>query len=266
MTKIFIVLFYVLCIYLAIVCLAFFFQRSLLYFPTKDKIDISYYSQTGLKEVKFNTTDGLVLKSLFKKPISKDKQTLLIFHGNAGHVGHRVEKFKPFIDSGFGIFLLEYRGYGGNQGTPSEYGLYKDGLAALDFLSKQNITPLNTILYGESLGCGIATKLSTKHYFYATILEAPYTSISDVAQSHYWLLPAKWLVLDSYNILNIIHEIKSKLLIIHGEKDKIIDIKFSKKLFDHAPKPKEALYIPDAGHNNLYEFGIQKYILKFLSD
>ena len=264
MTKVLLILTYTIGFYLLIVLITFVFQRSLLYFPSKEKIDVSYYSNSGLKEVKFTTSDGLVLKSLFKKPISQDKHTILIFHGNAGHIGHRVKKFKRFIENGYGLLLLEYRGYGDNQGKPTEKGLYEDGLAAINFLSRQNISPEKTIVYGESLGCGIATKLSKDTAFKAIILEAPYTSITDVAQHHYWYMPVKWLILDSYDIIGIIDKIKSPLLLIHGEKDNIIKIKFGKKVFDSAPKPKQALYIPNAGHNDLYEFDLYEKIFKFI--
>ncbi len=266
MTKILLILTYTVGFYLLIVLTTFFFQRSLLYLPSKEKIDVSYYSNTGLKEVEFTTSDGLILKSLFKKPSSKDTSTVLIFHGNAGHVGHRVDKFKHFIESGYGLLLVEYRGYGKNPGKPSENGIYKDGQAALNFLFKQNILAKEIIIYGESLGCGIATKLSTENSFGATILEAPYTSIADVAQNHYWYLPAKWLVLDKHDIIRIIEDIKSPLLIMHGEKDNIINITLGKKVFNSAPEPKQALYIPNAGHNNLFDFNLYEKIFRFLKN
>ena len=160
-------------------------QRSFLYFPSKETIDISNYDDTGLNEVELNTSDGLVLKSWFKKPNSQEGYTILIFHGNSGHIGDRVEKFKRFIAAGHGLLFLEYRGYGGNPGKPTEKGLHNDALAALNFLSKQYIFSDKIILYGESLGCGIAAKLSSENVFAATILEAPYTSIADVAQHHF---------------------------------------------------------------------------------
>ena len=239
-------------------------QRSFLYFPSKETIDISNYDDTGLNEVELTTSDGLVLKSWFKKPNSQEGYTILIFHGNAGHIGDRVEKFKRFIAAGHGLLFLEYRGYGGNSGKPTEKGLHNDALAALNFLSKQYIFSDKIFLYGESLGCGIAAKLSSENAFAATILEAPYTSIADIAQHHYWYLPAKWLVLDRYDILGIINNIKSPLMVLHGEKDNVINIEFGKKVFDAASEPKEALFVPNAGHNNLFEFNVDEKILRFL--
>lgn len=266
MTKISIIMIYLIGIYLLIILLIFIFQRSLLYFPSKEKINISYYPNSGLKEVQFSTSDGLVLKSLFKKPFTNEKNTIVVFHGNAGHIGHRVDKFRPFIEAGFGLLLLEYRGYGENSGKPSENGFYKDSQAALDFLSKQNISKQKTILYGESLGCGIAAKFSTEDIFKATILEAPYTSIADVAMRQYWYLPAKWLLLDRYDIVGIIKNIKSPLLVMHGAKDNVISIEFGKRVFNSAPKPKEAIYVTNAGHNNLFEFGMYQKIVTFLEN
>ena len=188
-----------------------------------------------------------------------------MFHGNAGHIGHRVEKFTPFLDEGYGLLLVEYRGYGENPGKPTEDGFYKDGVAALEFLSKQNISKQKTILYGESLGCGLAVKLSTENKYHSTILEAPYTSIADVASRHYWYLPAKWLVLDRFEILGIINKIKSPLLIIHGKKDNVINIELGKKVFNSAPEPKETLFI-DKQAIIIYMNSISfKKILNFIS-
>ena len=265
MTKITSILIYVICIYLFVILIMFTFQRSLLYLPSKEKLNPFFYSNSGLKKIHFKTSDGLILTSLFKKPASKKQRTLVVFHGNAGHIGHRVEKFIPFLDEGYGLLLVEYRGYGENPGKPTEDGFYKDGVAALEFLSKQNISKQKTILYGESLGCGLAVKLSTENKYHSTILEAPYTSIADVASRHYWYLPAKWLVLDRFEILGIIKKIKSPLLIIHGKKDNVINIELGKKVFNFAPEPKENLFIDNASHNNLYEFNIFKKILNFIS-
>ncbi len=266
MTNIKTFIIYAICFYLVIILIMFIFQRSLLYLPSKGKIDKSYYAETELKKIEFITSDGLLLKSLFKRPSSKEKSIIMVFHGNAGHIGHRVEKFIPFLEEGHGLFLVEYRGYGENSGKPSESGFYKDGQAAINFLSEQNIPKNKTILYGESLGCGLAVKFSTQDTFEATILEAPYTSIADVASRHYWYLPTKLLVLDRFDILSIVKKIKSPLLVIHGEKDDVISINFGKKVFKSAPEPKKAIFVSDAGHNNLYEFKIFDKIKHFLKE
>ena len=108
MTKISSILMYVIGIYLLLVLIMFTFQRSLLYLPSKEKLDPFFYSSMGLKKIQFKTSDGLILSALFKKPTSKSAKTLVVFHGNAGHIGHRVEKFRPFLDEGIGLLLVEY--------------------------------------------------------------------------------------------------------------------------------------------------------------
>ena len=162
------------------------------------------------------------------------------------------------------MLLLEYRGYGENKGKPSKLGLYRDGEAAINYLINQKIKSKNIIVYGESLGTAIATKLSTNYSFNMTILEAPFTSVADVAQKRYWIFPAKYLVLDNFDILGIIKKIKSPLLLLHGYKDYVINIAFGKKVFEVAPKPKKALFVQNAGHNNLFEFNLVSKILNFL--
>ena len=263
-SKIFIIFSYIFVIYISLLALIFIFQRSLMYFPVKEKISKSFYKNTKLKIIDISTSDGLILKSLYKKSETNINKTILVFHGNAGHIGHRVSKFKPFMDKGYGLLLLEYRGYGENKGKPTKLGLYRDGEAAINYLINQKIKSKNIIVYGESLGTAIATKLSTNYSFNMTILEAPFTSVADVAQKRYWIFPAKYLVLDDFDNLGIIKKIKSPLLILHGYKDYVINIAFGKKVFEAALKPKKALFVQNAGHNNLFEFNLVNKILNFL--
>ena len=136
-SKIFIFFSYIFVIYISLLALIFIFQRSLMYFPVKEKINKSFYKNTQLKIINISTSDGLILKSLYKKSETNINKTILVFHGNAGHIGHRVNKFKPFINKGYGLLLLEYRGYGENKGKPTKLGLYKDGEAAINYLIKK---------------------------------------------------------------------------------------------------------------------------------
>ncbi|CUS51820.1 Bem46 protein [hydrothermal vent metagenome] len=252
-------------LYALLILVLFFMQRSLLYFPSNERLDLSQYAAIGLQEVKLKTEDGLELTAWFMRPDSaRDGRTFLLFHGNAGHIGHRVEKFRRILEAGYGFLFLEYRGYGGNPGKPSEMGLHTDARAALDFLASRGIPHENVILYGESLGCGIAVRAATEHHFSAVILEAPYTSIADVAQRQYWFLPVRWLVRDRYDTLAIINRITSPVVVIHGEQDDIIHVSFGKRVFAAAPEPKTAWFFEGAGHNNLQEFGFDTRLLDYL--
>ena len=152
-----------------------------MYFPKKEKLVNLFMKNTQLKIIDINTSDGLNLKSLYKKSETNINKTIVVFHGNAGHIGHRVKKFKPFIDKGYGLLLLEYRGYGENKGKPSKLGLYKDGEAAINYLINQKLNQKHNSLW-RIFGTAIATKLSTNYSFNITILEAPFTSVVDVAQ------------------------------------------------------------------------------------
>ena len=252
-------------LYALLILVLFIMQRSFLYFPSNERPDLSQYAAIGLEEVTLKTEDGLELIAWFMKPDpARDGDTFLLFHGNAGHIGHRVEKFHRILEAGYGFLFLEYRGYGGNPGKPSEAGLHIDAKAALDFLSSREIPREKVILYGESLGCGIAVKAATEHDFAAVILEAPYTSIADVAQRQFWFLPVRWLVRDRYDTLAIINMITSPVVVMHGEQDDIIHVSFGKRVFEAAPEPKTAWFFEGAGHNNLKEFGFETQLLNYL--
>ena len=171
-------------LYTVLILVLFATQRSLLYLPSSEKPDLSAHEGIGLQEINLQTEDALVLKSWFVQPSQhRDGLTVLLLHGNAGHIGHRVDKFRRIMGAGYGFLLLEYRGYGGNPGKPTEIGLRLDAQSGLDFLVEHGIPHDNVILYGESLGSGIAVRLAAEHHFAALILEAPYTSIAPWSQA-----------------------------------------------------------------------------------
>ena len=254
------------CLYALLVLLLFLFQRSLLYLPDTSPPDPdAAFSEFGIRPVTFATRDGVKLRSWWR-PASQDDSSLavLIMQGNAGHAGYRFAKFTPLINAGYNVLFLEYRGYGGNPGNPTEIGLRHDAQAAINHLTSIGFRPEQTVLYGESLGCGIAIHLAAHHRFAGVVLEAPYTSIADVAQDHYWFVPARWLTRDKFNSLSKVPQVKSPLLIIHGESDGIIDREHSKRLYAVANDPKEVFFVAGAGHNDLYDFDTASTVLRFL--
>ena len=233
-------------------------QRSLLYFPSNEKLDLSQYAAIGLEEVKLKTEDGLELTAWFMQADpARDGRTFLLFHGNAGHIGHRVEKFRRILEAGYGFLFLEYRGYGENPGKPTEIGLHTDARAALDFLASREIPYEKVILYGESLGCGIAVRAASEHYFSAVILEAPYTSIADVAQRQFWFLPVRWLVRDRYDTLAKMNRITSPVVVMHGEQDDVIHVSFGKRVFEAAPEHKTAWFLKAQGTTTSRSLGLR---------
>jgi hypothetical protein len=210
------------------------------------------------------TADGLDLVAWYHSPPNQNAPLIVLFHGNGGTIEIRAAKAKTYIGAGFGVLLPEYRGYGGNPGSPSEAGLYADGRAALAFAAAQGIAPDRWILLGESLGTGVAVQMATEQRVAALVLEAPYTSIADVAQSDFPLLPVWWLVRDRFDSAEKIARVGVPLFVVHGERDGTIPVKFGRALFAAASEPKEAMWLPDAGHGVIGKHAVDVAVLDFL--
>jgi fermentation-respiration switch protein FrsA (DUF1100 family) len=214
--------------------------------------------------VKIATADGLDLLAWYHSPPNRTAPLIVLFHGNGGTIEIRAAKARTYISAGFGVLLPEYRGYGGNPGSPSEAGLYADGRAALAFASAQGIAPDHWVLLGESLGTGVAVQMATEQRVAALVLEAPYSSIADVAQSHFPLLPVWWLIRDRFDSAEKIARVAVPLFVIHGERDGTIPVRFGRALFAAASEPKEAMWLPDAGHGVIGKHAVDAAVLDFL--
>ena len=153
------------------------------------------------------------------------------------HLGHRVGKLRSLVDAGHGLFLVGYRGYSANPGSPSEDGLTADARSVLAWLSEEGVGPERIVLYGESLGSAVAVKVASESKVAGLVLEAPPSSIVDVAQAHYWYLPARWLLLDKWNSQARIGDAGAPILIFHGARDRVVPERFGRKLFAAAPEP-----------------------------
>lgn len=253
-------------VYVALLGVVFVMQRSLLYPADKSMPDPARAGVSGIQAVTTETGDGLRLIHWYRPPANGQAPVLVVFHGNAGHVGDRVPKLSALMEAGIGVLLAGYRGYGGNPGSPTEEDLTADARLLLDWLAGQGVGPERTVLYGESLGTGIAVKLATERPAAAVILESPYTSIAELAQSHYWYLPARWLVLDKWDSLSRVGRIAMPLLVIHGAKDRTVPTRYGRRLFEAAPEPKEFLLLDRAAHNDLYEYPqVAERVIEFLA-
>ena len=252
--------------YLAMAGIMFGCQRSLLYLPEKSRPDPDIYGLPGIETVTVATADALDLTHWYHPPAADTAPVVVVFHGNAGHIGYRVQRFRFLMDAGIGVFLAEYRGYGGNPGKPSEEGLTADGCSVMAYLSARGIAPERLLIYGESLGTALAIKMAAEYPIAGLVLEAPFTSIADVAQSHYWYMPAKWMLFDKWDAAARIGEVSAPLLVLHGERDKIIPTSFGRRLYEAANQPKEALFLPAAGHNDLFDYPeAPRRILEFVN-
>ncbi len=259
--------------YGAVLVLVFAFQRNLLYLPSREVPVPADFGVPEMAEVELTSEDGLALKAWYLE--ARDgRPTVVYFQGNAGHIGHRGGKVRPYIDAGFGLLLAGYRGYGGNPGTPTEPGLYADGRAALRYLRERGVAAAGVALYGESLGGGIAVELALDFAtgaagaigaVGAVVLETPFTSVPDVAARHYWYLPARWLARDRFDSEAKIGKIGAPLLVLLGGRDRIVPIKYGRALFAAAGEPKELKIFPEAGHNDIYDFGAAEAVIEYLN-
>ncbi|MFT4058228.1 MAG: alpha/beta hydrolase [Legionella sp.] len=228
----------------------YIFQRHLIYFPTHQTLNLQDYHATDMVLVSLYTKDNLVLTSWYK-PALHNQPTVLFLHGNAGHIGYRMPLARQFINAGFGIFLLEYRGYGENRGSPTEEGLYEDARTALRFLYENEVALNQIILYGESLGTGIATKLAAENTVCAVILQSPFTSLASLSRYHYpWLIIKPW---DQFDSLKRIKQIHAPLLVLHGKRDQVVPFDEGLTLFNQANEPKKMLVFDDKNHNDLWD-------------
>ena len=228
-------------IYLLITFFLYFYQRKLLYHPTEN----NYFGDqltVKIEKVKILTEDNFELLAWYHEKDIKKNKTILYFHGNAGSLENRIHKINNFENIDINFLLISWRGFSGNKGKPTEQGLYKDAYAAIDWLKNKGINKNNIIIYGESLGTGIATEVAQGNSFAGVILESPFTSMIDAGASKYPIFPIRLLLKDKYESNKKIKNIKSPILIMHGEADKIVPFWMGKKLYELANQPKYSYF------------------------
>jgi uncharacterized protein len=251
MTALKITLWIIVLAYLLICAVMFIVQRQLQYFPTHRNPAPETLGLTGVSAPNITTPDGETLVA-WHSPAPPGRPTILFFHGNAGEVADRADRFAFWQAQGHGVLFLSPRGYGGSSGSISETGLITDAQAAHDWLTAQGVTPDQIILIGESLGTGLAVQLAARKTIGAMLLEAPYTATSDVAQRLYPWLPVRLLMRDQFRSINHIAQNRAPLLIQHGTDDRVIPFDFGQRLFDAAGQPKTFVPLPGQGHDALY--------------
>jgi len=253
-----------LALYAVLTTLAYLFQRDLMYFPDRELGPPRQYG-LDMQTLHLEAEDGVGLTAWYRAPRG-NRSLIVFFHGNAGHLGYRRDKFLAFLDAGYGLLALSYRGYGNSDGRVHEQGLYRDARAAVGWLQRQGVEPSRLVLYGESLGTGVATQLALGARPRAVVLEAPYTSVADRAQEVYWFLPARWLVRDRFDNLSRIDRIDAPLLILVGEQDEVIPPAHGQRLLEAASEPRSLVRFPRRGHNDLDPDEITRTLTGFLAE
>ncbi len=227
-------------------------QRSLIYFPHGQVPAPAAVGLTTADIASFTTDDDLDLEAWFvpaREP-SADR-TIVVFNGNAGSRAHRAILAASFAERGFATLLVDYRGYGGNPGLPSERGLYRDARAALKYLaSRGDVNMARVVFFGESLGAAVAVELATEFQPSALILRSPFSSMTRIGAHHYPLLPVRQFLRDRYPSIDRIGRITCPLLVIAGDDDRIVPLEDTQRLFDAAHEPKQMVVIEGADHND----------------
>jgi fermentation-respiration switch protein FrsA (DUF1100 family) len=235
--------------YAAILLLLFFLQRHYIYFPTRGMEPPEHYGAEGFRTLSLRATDGIRLTAWHHDP-QPGYPTIVYFHGNAGHLGFRIAKYQALANGGYGVLALSYRGFGSSEGTPSEQGLYEDARAAIHYALGDLGLPIDRILlYGESLGSGVAVQMATEYPVAGLILEAPYTSVIRRGEAMFpRVIPVALLLKDRFNSIEKITQVKAPLLLFHGERDTVIPVSDGRELLAAANEPKEGLFFSEVDH------------------
>lgn len=232
--------------------LVWVFQRALIYFPSDEVPSPSEMGLSDAETVTFQTEDGLTLAGWFvPRQAAATADTVVVFNGNTGSRAGRAPLAAALRDHGYQVLLFDYRGFGGNPGTPSEAGLLADARAARRFvLDRPGVAASRLIYFGESLGSGVAVALAAEHEPAALILRSPFTSLVDVGRAHYPWLPVGWLLQDRFASHDRIGGIECPVLVIAGDRDRVVPVAQSHRLFDAVHSPKDLVIVAGADHNH----------------
>jgi len=239
-------------------------HRYFVYVPDSKRVAPKDAGLVGVEEIVFKAADGTRLIAWYK-PAQPGKPTLLYFTGNYGNTADRAGKIKAIGADGYGVFMLNYRRCGGSGGRPTEKRVTADAVSAYDYLRGLGVAPHDIVLYGESLGTAVATRLCLQREAQALVLEAPFTSVVDVGKLMWPLLPLQYIMVDQYRTIDRIGQVRVPLFIIHGGRDAVIPLDQARRVLHAANAPKTLSLVPRAGHNDLFEQGAWARVRDFLA-
>ena len=250
-------------VYLFVTLGLYVFQRNLLYHPTENNYSGDRLT-VNIEKIKITNEDNIELLAWYHKKDIKKYKTILYLHGNAGSLENRIHKINHFDDININFLLLAWRGFNGNAGKPTEQGLYQDARSAVKWLMNQGVIEENIIIYGESLGTGVATEIAQNKNFAGIILESPFTSMVAAGKSKYPIFPIKLLLKDKYESDKKIKNIISPILVMHGEADKIVPFWMGEKIFQMANEPKYSYFSKYDDHMMEYNEKLLNELTKFI--
>jgi uncharacterized protein len=234
------------------------FQRRLIYLPSPGPVPPAATMLPGAEDVAFPTADGLRLKGWFVPPVDNPEQptsnpgpAVLVCNGNGGDRSMRAGLAAELARMGLAVLLFDYRGYGGNPGSPTEEGLADDARAALEYLAgRPEVDPGRVVYLGESLGAAVALRLAVERPPAALVLRSPFASLAEVGRRHYPVLPVSLLLRDRYDSAAVVGRLTAPLLVVAGSRDRIVPVSHSRRLFAAAPQPKRLVVLDGADHND----------------
>jgi fermentation-respiration switch protein FrsA (DUF1100 family) len=240
-------------IYAGIVALMYVSQRKLMYFPDTTRRPPASVGLNAAQEVELRTADGETV-IVWHAPPRGDKPVVLYFQGNGGGLNLRARRFRQLTEDGTGLVALCYRGYGGSTGSPTEAGLLEDGAAAYAF-ARQHYAPERIVVWGESLGTGVAVALAAEHQVGRVLLESPFMSAMEIAAGAYPIVPVRHLMKDPFRSDQRIARVSAPVLILHGAVDSVVPISHGERLFGLVRGPKRFIRLEGANHNDHDEHG-----------
>jgi fermentation-respiration switch protein FrsA (DUF1100 family) len=249
--------------YGAIVALAYFAQRSLQYFPDRTRTTPAAAGLPQAEEVELATSDGEKVIA-WHVPPRGERPVVLYFQGNGGALNLRAQRFARLVADGTGLVALSYRGYGGSTGQPSEAGLLRDAEATYAFAAARYPAE-RMVLYGESLGTGVAVGLAAEHKVGKVILEAPFTSAVDVGAAAYPFLPVRLLMHDTFRSDERIGKVTAPVLVLHGARDTVVPTAYGERLYALISAPKKFVRLPEGHHSDLDSHGAPAAVRDFLA-
>lgn len=250
--------------YTALCAAYFFMQEKILYFPSHEDFHPHENGVAALEPLSMLGADGLSIKSWLALPAAQHSPTIVYMQGNTGYVRARLNKIKPWLAAGYGVAYVGYHGYGSNPGSIHEQSLYADARLVIDELHQRGVPYGQIVLYGESLGSGVAAHMATEYQTAAVILESPYTSWLDFAAVNLTYLPVRSLTSNRFETIHKINRIRSPLLVIHSHDDEVVPFAWGQAVFAAAPEPKQAVFVRGYSHAAVYA-GAEREVFRFLS-
>ena len=241
-------------------------DRRYVYFPAPwEPGDWARQSGLPLEDVRCRAADGVRIHGWWV-PAQPNAPVVLLCHGNAGNIIHRLELLRALHDRGLSVCIFDYRGYGQSEGSPSEPGLYRDAQAVYEYLTTtQRVPASRLVVWGTSLGAAVAGDVAAQHPVAGVILETPFPSVRALVRCYYGRLPMHWLLRARFDLAQRLARIQAPVLVIHGDRDQLVPTALGRDVFAAAREPKSFYLIPGADHNDTYLVGGEPYFQRVLS-